>query len=99
MKALYRHVKSCTGVDNFLSECFCNDLKLMKAGRSVVTYSIQFLWLKIIKHTMYTCYFLIFVYQSMKLSEDNKANCNEYICFLQIYKKKNVQSIEHKNIK
>lgn len=37
---------------------------------------------------MYTCYFLIFVYQSMKLSEDNKANCNEYICFLQIYKKK-----------
>lgn len=24
MKALYRHVKSCTGVDNFLSECFCN---------------------------------------------------------------------------
>lgn len=27
---------------------------------------------------MYTCYFLIFVYQSMKLSEDNKANCNEY---------------------
>lgn len=48
---------------------------------------------------MYTCYFLIFVYQSMKLSEDNKANCNEYICFLQIYKKTNVQSIEHKNIK
>lgn len=78
MKALYRHVKSFTGVDNFLSECFCNDLKLMKAGRSVVTYSIQFLWLKKIKHTMYTCYFLIFVYQSMKLSEDNKANCNEY---------------------
>lgn len=44
--------------------------------------------LKKIEHTMYTCYFLIFVYQSMKLSEDNKANCNEYICFLQIYKKR-----------
>lgn len=42
MKALYRHVKSCTGVDNFLSECFCNNLGLMKAGWSVVTYSIQF---------------------------------------------------------
>lgn len=27
---------------------------------------------------MYTYYFLIFVYQSMKLSEDNKANCNEF---------------------
>lgn len=34
---------------------------------------------------MYTCYFLIFVYKSMKLSEDNKTNCNEYISFLQIY--------------
>lgn len=32
MKALYCHVKSCTGVDNFLSECFCNNLGLMKAG-------------------------------------------------------------------
>lgn len=41
MKALYRHVKSCIGVDKFLSECFCNNLGLMKAGRSVVTYSIQ----------------------------------------------------------
>lgn len=26
------HVKPCTGVDNFLSECFCNNLGLMKAG-------------------------------------------------------------------
>lgn len=47
---------------------------------------------------MYTCYFLIFVYQSMKLSEDNKANCNEYM-FSTNLQKKNVQSIEHKNIK
>lgn len=52
---------------------------------------VQFI-LRVIKknrtHYVYMLYyFLIFVYQSMKLSEDNKANCNEYICFLQIYKK------------
>lgn len=30
IKALYRHVKSCIGVDGFLSEYFCNNLGLMQ---------------------------------------------------------------------
>lgn len=32
MKVLYCYVKFCIGVDNFLSECFCNNLGLMKVG-------------------------------------------------------------------